>query len=197
MFYSCLKECFKELPFVSSKAGKDVSQSQPGRMGRKWREIWGKLRSYKHQQRFPHIPPAASCTSPAIPASLPSFRGFIPLKSIFSSNQWPSKQHLENLCCWVLFFYPFFPLFSFLGEGNSWACWPCILPSTSRLHCTCPGWRYKATPLLPVPLDISPIFRSICLLAPLSHSSAANSASLEPLRCEGFLAKPPLQCCQL
>jgi len=42
-----LKECFKELPFVSSKAGKDVSQSRPGRMGRgKVERNLGELRSY-------------------------------------------------------------------------------------------------------------------------------------------------------
>ena len=151
------------------------SPSLAGWGGGKWREIWGNsgATTCKHQQRFPHIPPAAACTGPAIPASLPPCRVFIPLESIFSSNQWPSKQHLENLCCWGFFFVVcfgffffclfvcfnlfFFPFSLFLGEGNSWACWPHILPSTSRLHCTWPGWRCKAAPLLSVPLDIFPV----------------------------------------
>lgn len=83
VFYSCSRGCFKKPPFVSSKAGKDVSQSSLAGWGR-WRPggIQGTSRDTlcKQQQRFPHtriLPYPASCAGPAVPVSFPTPQGLV------------------------------------------------------------------------------------------------------------------------
>lgn len=103
VFYSCSRECFKEPPFVSLKAGKDVSQSLAG-WGR-WRprgiQRTSRATLCKQQQRFPHaqVPPRpASCTGPAIPASLHTLQGWSLQGSICSGCPENPALHLQQLC---------------------------------------------------------------------------------------------------